>query len=338
MADPDTSMAGKTCLVTGATAGIGAVTARELARRGARVVLVGRSRRRCEATAEAVRRQAGNPSVESLVADLSAQAEVRRLAGEFLARHRHLEVLVNNAGALFARRRESADGIEMTMALNHLAYFLLTSLLLDTLKASAPARVVNVSSRAHEDVKALDLEDLQARAHAHAFWGYGESKFAGLLFTLFAPTRHSGFLQYARSKLANLLFTYELARRLGGTGVTVNALHPGFVTTNFTGGNGVYGWFLRRWAGLFAVGAEEGAKTVVYLATSPEVEGVSGRYFVGGKAVPASPASRDEAAARRLWRLSEELTGRASAGGRRERLRGRGGHKRPAPQTSDHPG
>jgi retinol dehydrogenase 12 len=315
VADSDTPMAGKTCLVTGATAGIGAVTARELARRGARVVLVGRSRRRCEATAGAVRRQTGNPSVEPLVADLSAQAEVRRLAREFRERHDRLEVLVNNAGALFARRRESADGVEMTMALNHLAPFLLTGLLLDALKAGAPARVVNVSSRAHEDVPGLDLDDLQARAHAHAFWGYGGSKFAGLLYTLFAPTRHPGFLQYARSKLANLLFTYELARRLEGTGVTANALHPGFVATNFTAGNGAYGWFLRRWAGLFAVGAEEGARTPVYLASSPEVEGVSGRYFVGGKAVPSSPASRDGEAARRLWRLSEGLTGRASAGG-----------------------
>jgi NAD(P)-dependent dehydrogenase (short-subunit alcohol dehydrogenase family) len=197
----------------------------------------------------------------------------------------------------------------MTLALNHLAYFLLTNLLLDTLKASAPARVVNVSSRAHEDVKGLDFDDLQGRARARRFWGYGESKFASLLYTLLAPTRHPAFLQYARSKLANLLFTYELARRLAGTGVTANALHPGFVASRFMAGNGALGWFLRRWAGLFAVSAEEGAKTVVYLATSPEVEGVTGRYFVRQKPVPPSPASRDEAAARRLWQLSEELTG-----------------------------
>jgi NAD(P)-dependent dehydrogenase (short-subunit alcohol dehydrogenase family) len=309
MVAPDKSMGGKTCLVTGATAGIGEVTARELARRGARVVIVGRSQQRCEATTEAIRRATGNSSVEFLVADLSSQAEIRRLAREFLERHRRLDVLVNNAGALFAQRRESVDGIEMTLALNHLAYFLLTTVLLDTLKASTPARVVNVSSRAHEDVKGLDFDDLQARAHAHRFWGYGESKFASLLFTLFAPMRHPAFLQYARSKLANLLFTYELARRLEGTGVTVNALHPGFVATRFMAGNGALGWFMRRWAGLFGLSEEEGAQTSVYLAISPEVEGVTGKYFAKQKPVASSLASRDEAAARRLWQLSEELTG-----------------------------
>jgi retinol dehydrogenase 12 len=302
-------MVGKTCVVTGATAGIGEVTARELARSGACVVIVGRSQQRCAWTAEAIRRDTGNPSVEHLVADLSSQAEVRCLARTFLERHRRLDVLVNNAGALFAHRRESIDGIEMTLALNHLAYFLLTGLLLDTLKASAPARVVNVSSRAHEDVPGLDFDDLQARARAGSFWGYGQSRFASLLFTLFAPMRHPAFLQYARSKLANLLFTYELARRLEGTGVTVNALHPGFVASRFMAGNGALGWFMRRWARLFAVSAEEGAKTSVYLATSPEVAGVTGKYFAKQKVVASSPASRDEAAARRLWQLSEELTG-----------------------------
>src|SRR5262249_21571535 len=287
-------MGGKTCLVTGATAGIGEVTARELARRGACVVIVGRSRERCAATAEAIRCETGNPAVEFLVADLSSQAEVRRLAREFLARHDRLHVLVNNAGALFAQRRESADGIEMTLALNHLAYFLLTGLLLDTLTASAPARVVNVSSRAHEDVKALNFDDLQARASARKFWGYGGSEFAGLLYTLFAPMRHPGFLQYARSKLANRLFTYELALRLEGTGVTANALRPGFVASRFMAGNGALGWFLRRWAGLFGRSVEEGARTSVYLATSPEVEGVTGKYFARQKQVASSPASLDE--------------------------------------------
>ena len=310
MAGPDTSMVGKTCLVTGATAGIGEVTARELARLGARVVILGRSRERCAATTEATRRETGSMCVEFLVADLSSQAEVRRVAREFLERHDRLHVLVNNAGAMFARRRESVDGVEMTLALNHLAYFLLTSLLLDTLKASARARVVNVSSRAHEDVSALDFDDLQARAHARKCWGYGESQFASLLFTLFAPMRHPAFLQYARTKLANLLFTYELSRRLAGTGVTVNALHPGFVASRFMAGNGPLGWFMRRWAGVFGVTAEEGAKTSVYLASSPEVEGITGKYFAKQKQVVSSPASLDEAAARRLWQLSEELTGR----------------------------
>jgi NAD(P)-dependent dehydrogenase (short-subunit alcohol dehydrogenase family) len=312
-------MAGKTCLVTGATAGIGEVTARELARRGARVVIVGRSQQRCEATVEAIRLRTGNPAVEFLRADLSSQAEVRRLAQEFLQRHRRLDVLVNNAGALFARSQESVDGIEMTFALNHLAYFLLTGLLLDTLRASAPARIVNVSSRAHEDVQGLDFDDLQARSGARSFWGYGGSRFGGLLFTLFAPMRHPAFLQYARSKLANLLFTCELARRLEGTGVTVNALHPGFVASRFSAGHGAFGWLMRRWAGLFAIGVEEGAQTSVYLATSPEVEGVTGRYFVKCKAVPSSPASLDQEAARRLWQVSEELTGWRWKGGEQAR-------------------
>ena len=308
MTDPDTSMGDKTCLVTGATAGIGAVTARELARRGARVVIVGRNRERYAATTEAIRRDTGNSSVEFLVADLSSQAEIRRLAGEFQGRHQRLDVLVNNAGALFAQRRESVDGNEMTLALNHLAYFLLTNLLLDTLKASAPARVVNVSSRAHMDVPALDFKDLQARAGARTFWGYGESRIAGLLYSLFLPARHPAFLQYARSKLANLLFTYELARRLAGTGVTANALHPGFVASQFMAGNGALGWFMRRWAGLFGISAEKGAQTSVYLATSPEMEGVTGKYFTRRKEAVSSPASLDEAAARRLWQISEELT------------------------------
>jgi NAD(P)-dependent dehydrogenase (short-subunit alcohol dehydrogenase family) len=309
MAVSDTSMVGKTCLVTGATAGIGAVTARELARRGAAAVLVGRSPERCAATADAIRRETGNAAVEYLVADLSSQAGVRRVAGEFLERHGRLHVLVNNAGALFARRRECADGIEMTLALNHLAYFLLTNLLLDALKAGAPARVVNVSSGAHKGVKHLDLGALQARPGAGGFGGYEGPAFAGVFYTLFAPTRHPAFVQYARTKLANLLFTYELARRLEGTGVTANALHPGFVATRFTAGNGALGWFLRRWASLFAIGPEEGAKTVVYLATSPEVEGVTGKYFVKQRAASSSPASQDEDAARKLWKLSEELTG-----------------------------
>jgi retinol dehydrogenase-12 len=293
----------------GATAGIGEVTARELARRGATVVVVGRSRERCEATVEAIRRETGNPSVEFLRADLSSQGEVRRLAREFLDRHDRLDVLVNNAGALFALRQESVDGIEMTLALDHLGYFLLANLLLDALKASAPARIVNVSSDAHQWAKGFDFDDPQARSRHRGRLGYGQSKFADLLFTVLAPPKHPAFLRYGQTKFANLLFTYGLARRLEGTGVTANALHPGFVATNFGAGNGVFGWFMRRWAGLLAIGVEEGAKTSIYLATSPEVEGITGRYFLKQKPVPSSPASRDELAALRLWRLSEELTG-----------------------------
>ena len=311
MLESERSMAGKTCMVTGATAGIGAFAARELARRGAAVVIVGRSKERCEAAAEAIRRETGNASVEFLQADLSSQAEIRRLAAEFLARHRRLDVLINNAGALFELRRESADGIELTFALNHLGYFLLTNLLLDALKASAPSRIVNVSSDAHRLVRrAFDLDDPQARMRHPR---YGRSKAASLLWTCLAPPWHPAFMQYAQTKLANLLFTYELARRLERTGVTVNALHPGFVASNFTAGNGVYGWFMRIWARLLAISVEQGAHTIIHLATSPEVEGVNGKYFVKQKPAESSPASRDAAAARRLWQLSEKMTGLASA-------------------------
>jgi len=295
-------MHAKVCLITGATAGIGLVTARELARLGATVVMVGRSRERGEAAVLAVRRETDHDSVEFLRADLSSQAEIRRLASEFLERHERLHVLVNNAGALFALRRESVDGLEMTFALNHMAYYLLTTLLLDTLKASAPARIINVSSHSHESIKAFAFDDPQARSRR-----YGQSELASGAYTFFMPWAHPAYVQYAHSKLANLLFTYELAQRLAGTGVTVNALHPGFVATNFTAGNGSYGWFMRLWSRLLGLTPERGAETAIYLATSPEVEGVTGKYFVKQKPIESSPASRDSEAMRRLWRLSEEL-------------------------------
>lgn len=311
MTNSDMSMAGKTCLVTGATAGIGEATARELARRGATVIVVGRNRERCEASVGSIRRETGNVSVEFLAADLSSQVEVRRLAREFRDRHDRLHVLVNNAGALFALRRESVDGIEMTLALNHLGHFLLTNLLLDTIKASGPARIVNVSSDAHEMVKGFDFDDPQARTRSCG--RYGRSSFVSLSYTLLLPRSHPALLQYAQSKLANLLFTYELARRLAGTAVTANALHPGFVASRFSAGNGVLGWFMRRWAGLFAISVEEGARTPIYLATSREVDGVTGQYFVKQAPAVSSAASRDEMAARRLWRMSNELTGCSEA-------------------------
>jgi NAD(P)-dependent dehydrogenase (short-subunit alcohol dehydrogenase family) len=278
-------MTGKYCVVTGATSGIGRITARALAERGASVVVVGRSRERCEATVETIRQSVPGAEVEFLLADLSAQAEIRRLAREIQERLPRLDVLVNNAGTLSMTRQESADGIEMTFALNHLAYFLLTNLLLDRLKASAPSRIVSVSSDAHHWVKRIDFEDLQ-----------------GL-------KRYRGFQAYAQSKLANLLFTYEAARRLEGTGVMANALHPGFVATNIFAGNGAMGWLMRASARLLAISPEEGARTTVLLASAPELEGVSGRFFVHGRPVVSSRASRDEAAAQRLWDVSEVLTG-----------------------------
>ena len=250
-----TSMQGKVCLVTGATNGIGLVTARELARRGAQVVLVGRNLARCEAAVAQIRERSGNQQVEALLADLASQQQVRELARQFRDRFPRLDVLVNNAGGMWLRRETTVDGLEITVAVNHLAYFLLTHLLLDNLKASVPSRIVNVASGAHRKA-ALDFDDLMAEQ------GY------------------NGWRQYCRSKLMNLLFTYELARRLQGTGVTANALHPGWVATGFGGNNG---WRGRVWqfvARCFALNAEEGARTIVYLASAPKVAGVSGGYFV----------------------------------------------------------
>jgi NAD(P)-dependent dehydrogenase (short-subunit alcohol dehydrogenase family) len=281
-------MEGKVCLVTGATSGIGLVTARELARQGARVVLVGRSHEKLDAVLQQIRAETGSQQkAEALLADLSCQEQVRDLARQFQERHQRLDVLVNNAGGMWLKRELTTDGIERTFAVNHLAYFLLTNLLLDVLKASAasaPARVVNVSSAAHKRAT-LDFDNLQ-----------GERSYGG-------------WRQYCRSKLMNLLFTYELARRLEGTAVTANALHPGFVATGFAGNNGWRGRLIQLAARLFGLSVEQGARTIVYLASSPEVAGVSGRYFVRERAVDSSSASYDQAAAKRLWQLSAAMTG-----------------------------
>lgn len=303
-------MANRVCLVTGATAGIGLVTARELARQGATVVIVSRNAEKCTASAETIRQETGNSKVGWLQADLSVQADVRRLANEFKERYQHLHVLVNNAGAMYELRRESADGIEMTFALNHLGPFLLTNLLLDTLKASAPVRIINVSSSAHKDVRAFDLADPEFKAATKGHGDYPRTKGRSLFYTLAKPWAHPAFLQYGHTKLANLLFTYELARRLAGSGVTVNALHPGFVATSFGAtSEGPYTWCLRRAIRWFGIKPEEGAKTPIYLATSPEVETVSGKYFVKEKPIESSPASHDLEVAKGLWELSERMTG-----------------------------
>ena len=276
-------MLGKVCIVTGGASGIGAVTTRALAQRGATVVLVDRDPERGAATAEQIGQQEGNPAVAFMLADLSAQEEVRRLAHQFKSRYQRLDVLVNNAGAIFPRRQESVDGIEMTFALNYLGYFLLTNLLLDTLKASAPARIINVSSRSHARAR-IDFNDLQSRSN------------------------YRGLQAYAHSKLAIVLFTYELARRLERTGVTANALHPGIVATNFGMNDGGFvGLVVRLFRPSF-LSPEKGAQTSIYLATSPEVESVTGRYFVKCKAVPSSPASYDQDTASRLWQVSADYT------------------------------
>jgi NAD(P)-dependent dehydrogenase (short-subunit alcohol dehydrogenase family) len=279
------SMEGKVCLVTGATSGIGKVTAHELAKQGATVVIVGRSRQKVEATVEEINSRTGNQSVEYLLADLSSQKEIRSLAREFKSRYDRLDVLVNNAGAVFAEYGETEDGVERTFAVNHLNYFLLTNLLLDVLEASAPSRIVNVASGAHQGAE-LDFDDLGAK-------------------------QNYGFMRaYGRSKLANIMFTYELARRLEGTGVTANALHPGSVATGIGTNNDV--WYVRPALALFrllSTTPEKGAKTSVYLASSPEIEGVTGQYFANKKSISSSKASYDEETAKRLWRVSEELTG-----------------------------
>jgi NAD(P)-dependent dehydrogenase (short-subunit alcohol dehydrogenase family) len=273
----------KIVMITGATSGIGKETARVLAGMEARVVLVGRNQAKCEETLGWIIRETRNPNVECMLADLSSQEQIRRLADEFRVRYPRLDVLVNNAGALFLKRLESVDGIEMTFALNHLAYFLLTNLLLDRLKAAGGARIINVSSRSHDNA-VMDFDDLQCRKE------------------------YSGMKAYGQSKLANLLFTYELARRLEGTGVTVNALHPGFVATNFGMNNEnplakTILWLMH----LGARSPEKGAETVIYLSSSPRVDNVSGKYFVDKKAVSSSSASRDTESAEKLWRVSEEL-------------------------------
>jgi retinol dehydrogenase-12 len=283
------TMQDKICLVTGATSGIGLLTSRELARQGARVVLVGRNPTKLDATVQQIQAQTGSRLVESLRCDLSSLHQVRELALRFRERYPRLDVLVNNAGGMWLQRELTSDGLEMTFAVNHLAYFLLTNLLLDLLRASAPARVVNVSSEAHRRAT-LDFDNLQ-----------GERGYAG-------------WRQYCRSKLMNLLFTYELARQVEGSGVTVNGLHPGWVATGFGGNNGWRGRVLQFAARWLAIGPEEGARTVVYLAASPAVAGVSGRYFVKEQPVPSSPASYDESAAKRLWQLSVDLTSGVRAG------------------------
>ena len=280
-------MAGKTCLITGATAGIGYVTARELAAMGAKVIVGGRNAARCQAAVSAIRGQTGNPSVDFLVADLSSQQEVRRLAEETTGLFPRLDVLVNNAGAINFRKRRTVDGIETTFAVNHLAYFLLTNLLLDLLTATSGARVVNVSSGSHRNAGRMNPESLPN------------------------PGLYLGYRAYARSKLCNLLFNNELARRLEGTGVTANALHPGLVNTNMMANNGIVGRTLNYLLGFRGIGVEQGAETPVYLASSPEVEGVSGQYFENKQAVRSSAASHDEKLAARLWDFSARLAGLA---------------------------
>src|SRR5215210_1282440 len=276
-------MGEKVCLITGATSGIGKATAMGLANMGASVVMVGRDRGRGEAALAEIKEKNGNASVDLMLADLSSQEEIRRLADEFKEACPRLDVLINNAGVFRSERITTADGIEMTFAVNHLAYFLLTNLLLDALEASAPSRIVNVSSGDHSNAT-IDFDDLQGEK------GYKGAK------------------AYSQSKLANVLFTYELARRLEGTGVTANCLHPGVVGTNLGSGvSGVFGFMVRALTPLMK-SPEQGAETSICLASSPEVESLSGRYFVKKAETRSSDESYDAGLARRLWEVSAELT------------------------------
>src|SRR5438132_3342060 len=278
-------MVGRTVLVTGASGGIGKATAVGLARLGARVGITGRDTARAEAAAADIRAASNNAAVDAFAADLSSQAEVRRVASEVLGRYPRLDVLVNNVGGVWAHRHVTADGLEHTFALNHLAPFLLTNLLLDRLKASAPARVITVSSGAHTAGR-LDFDDLQ-----------GEQKY-------------SGQRAYNASKLANVMFAYELARRLQGSGVTANVLHPGVVRTSF-GAEDQAAFFtiLSPLIRPFLKTTAQGAATSIYLASSPQVEGVTGQYFADGKPKQSSKSSYDTGVARRLWKVSVDLVG-----------------------------
>ncbi len=277
-------MNNKVSLVTGANGGMGKVIATALARQGATVVLVSRNRRKGEEAQAEIAAATGNPCVDLLVADLSSQQAIRQLAEEFQQRYSHLHVLVNNAGAHMQQRQVSVDGIEMNLAINHLAAFLLTNLLVDTMRASAPARIVNVASNAM--TRSINLDDLQSER-------------------TFVP-----FEVYGQAKLAMVLCTYALARRLAGTGITVNALHPGLTATNIV--DDVAPPIARPFVGIikrFLQTPEQGAQTALYLAMSPEVEGVTGQYFVRRKQGQSVPISYDEALQERVWNMSADLVG-----------------------------
>jgi NAD(P)-dependent dehydrogenase (short-subunit alcohol dehydrogenase family) len=275
-------MNGKICLVTGGTSGIGKATVQALAQMGATVIIVGRDAQKTSRVVEEIRAASGNKNVGSMLADLSSEQEVRLLADEFKGKYPHLHVLINNAGGFFMRRQLSGNGIEITFALNHLAAFLLTNLLLDTLKASAPARIINVSSNAHASGK-IEFDNLQ-----------GE--------------RQYGPKAYDNSKLANILFTMELAHRLEGTGVTVNALHPGFVATGFAKNNGkVIAALVSIITPLVARPPAKGAETSIYLASSSSVEGITGKYFYDSQVAPAAQQAADMVVARKLWDVSAQM-------------------------------
>ncbi len=268
------SVEGNVILVTGSTDGIGMQTALDLADMGAHVIVHGRNRERGESVQREIRRATGNDQVDLLIADLASQRQIHELAGAIERRYHRIDVLVNNAGVYVKQRRMTEDGLEMTFAVNHLAPFLLTNLLLDLLRASAPSRVVTVSSTTHQSIRQVDFENLQGEK-----W-------------------YDGYYAYALSKLGNILFTYELARRVASEGITANTLHPGAVNTKL----------LRAGFGNYGVDLERGAETPVYLASSPEVGGGTGKYFVNKRPTPSSPLSYDRDLQKDFWQIGEQLT------------------------------
>lgn len=284
------TMTDKVALVTGANSGLGKATALGLARLGATVIMVCRDRSRGEAAKAEIIAASGNASVDLLLADLSSQQAIRQLAQDFKAKYARLHLLINNAGGVFYTRSTSADGLEYSLAFNHLAPFLLTNLLLDTLKASAPARIINVTTRPFRN-SYLHFDDLQ-----------------------FEKRRYNGMQAYSESKLGNILFTYELARRLEGTEVTVNCVHPGVFKSNFGQSATGQPLMFRLMMPLFRpfmAEADRAAERVLYLATSPEMEGVSGKYIADKKEIASPPQSYDREANRQLWEVSSALTGLA---------------------------
>ena len=282
MNDSEKSMTNKICVVTGATSGIGKETAQSLALKGAHVIIVGRNLKKCVATVNSIKEKTGNTLVDYYCADLSDLSQVRQLANDLKQKYPRIDVLLNNAGSYFTTRQESVDGFEMSLALNYLSPFLLTSLLLDTLKQSNQGRIINVSSTAQFQGE-INFEDLQSK---HNF---------------------DGFKVYAQSKLALMLFSYELAERLKDTNITVNTLHPGLVASNFGKNNGLLRFYLRRIIKRNEITPFEGSKTCTYLATSDEVSEITGGYFVNNKQEKSAEASYDKELAQQLWKVGETL-------------------------------
>jgi NAD(P)-dependent dehydrogenase (short-subunit alcohol dehydrogenase family) len=284
---------GKTVVITGGNSGIGKEAGVALAHMGAHVAITARNAEKGEAARKEIIERSGNARVEVVPLDLASLASIRESAHDMLERFARIDVLVNNAGGTLSKRRVTEDGFEMTFGVNHLGHFLLTNLLLDRIKASAPARIITVASGAHLGARrGLDFDDLH-----------------------YERSSYRGFQQYCRSKLANVLFAAELARRLDGTGVTSNSMHPGYVRTNFAreGDTGAMGWLSHTFGRPFSIKPEQGADTIVYLASSPDVDGVTGQYFYKRAIAKTSSHGRDEAAAKRLWDVSEELVGLAPA-------------------------